>query len=280
MRLLRLSEVANGPGDRMFAYPRSWALVFVFAMLSGSVGAVILGLKTKSSVLYYVAGVVLLLLLLFRDFVAAPFRPTNWLVRMTPAGLYIKFRSYLNYRLPDSDPTVVFIPYEEILSARLVRTRAVVYGPGGRSVQTLRYVELELASDVVALEKALKAELARHAPQEKRWYGTTSTLYNDYPLSILSSPFLQVKWSVRPGASEFLDALRPHTTIAQPVSVSETFAKLKALTREEQEKSLRELDRRGNTVAAVYMARRLFGCGLIEATTLVEGWRQDKGTGV
>jgi len=279
MRLLRLSEVATSPDDRVFASSRTWALVFAFALLGGTVGAVIFGFTMKSSIPYYIAGVLLLFLLLYRGYITAPFRPSNWLVRMTPAGLYIKFRSYLNYRLPDNDPTVVFIPHTEIRSARLIRTRTAVSGPDGRSMQSLRFVELELVGDIVALQKALKAELARPAPQEKHWYGTSSTLYRDYPVSISSPPFLRVRWSARPGDSALLDALRPHTTIAEPVSLSENFASLAVLTREEQEKSLRELDRRGETAAAVYMARRLYGCGLTEATALVEGWRQNKRAG-
>jgi len=64
MRLLRLYEAEKSPGDRVFAYSRIWALVFVFAMLCGSAGAVIFGLKMKSSILYYVAGMLLLVLLL------------------------------------------------------------------------------------------------------------------------------------------------------------------------------------------------------------------------
>ena len=73
----------------------------------------------------------------------------------------------------------------------------------------------------------------------------------------------------------FLEGLRPHTVIAEPVSVSEDFTNLAGLPRVEQEKRLKALDARGETVTAIYMARRLFGSSLAEATKLVESLRVD-----
>ena len=59
-------------------------------------------------------------LLIYQKVVTARFRPTNWLVRMTDGGLFIKFRSYSNLGFPDQDLTVAFIPYSDIRSARYV----------------------------------------------------------------------------------------------------------------------------------------------------------------
>jgi hypothetical protein len=79
-----------------------------------------------------------------------------------------------------------------------------------------------------------------------------------------SSPFLQIRWQAVPGARNFLDALRPYTTIGDPVLITQDFAHLKGLSREEQQQRLRELAERGQTVAAIYTARKLYGCGLSE----------------
>jgi hypothetical protein len=223
---------------------------------------------------YYISGVVFLSLFLMRRLLLARLRPSNWLARMRHDGLFIQFRSYLNYHLPAEDLTVVFIPYRDIRSARLVRERAKVPDQeGGTSVRTRRLVELELAGDLVPLSKALAVESARPAPQEKTWYGKTSTLYRHYPVRMVTSPFLQVEWPVVPSATSFLDALRPYTTIVPPVELSEDFAHLDNLSRAEQEKRLQDLDRRGRTIAAVYMARRLYGYDLNQAQAFVEGLR-------
>jgi ribosomal protein L7/L12 len=67
--------------------------------------------------------------------------------------------------------------------------------------------------------------------------------------------------------------MRPWTTVADPVSISQDFAHLQGLSREEQQKQLRELAQRGETIAAIYTARKLYRCSLEEARAMVEGSR-------
>src|SRR5205807_1655200 len=43
----------------------------------------------------------------------AKFRATNWLVWLSPDGLWVNLRSYQNHRLPEA-ATVLHLPYEEI----------------------------------------------------------------------------------------------------------------------------------------------------------------------
>jgi ribosomal protein L7/L12 len=67
--------------------------------------------------------------------------------------------------------------------------------------------------------------------------------------------------------------MRPWTTVADPVSISQDFAHLQGLSREEQQKQLRELAQRGETIAAIYTARKLYRCSLEEARAMVEEFR-------
>lgn len=271
MRLLRLSDVETSLGDLVFYYSRVRALVFAFVALGASGGLLLRAASAHWNAGYYLTAVLLLFVLLLKRFVTARFRPSNWLVRMNDTGLFIQFRSYLNYHMPAEDLTVVFLSYIEIRSARLVRERTRVSDSRGRTATQIRhYIELELSGDMPPLAKALQAELAEKAPSEKRWYGSSSTLYEDHPVRISSPPFLQLRWQVVPRAQKFLDVLRPYTTIANPVSTSEDFAHLQALSREEQEKRLRELKERGESVAAINMARKIYGCGLEQARSIVE----------
>jgi hypothetical protein len=231
MRLLRLAEVGGRRGNRVFYYSRAGALFVMLAMMGAS-AAFVVGFRARAHFLgYYVAAVLIACLLLMRRFITARFRPSNWLVRLTANGLYIKFRSYLNYH-PEEDLTVAFISYSEIGSARLVREKTKVPDmDGGTSVQYTRWVELELIGDFAPLATALAAELARPAPRQHQWYGNTSTLYRHYPVRITSPPSVRMQWSVVPGAATFLEELRPYTTVATPVRVSEDFAKISALGR-------------------------------------------------
>src|SRR5258708_33242101 len=127
----------------------------------------------------------------------------------------------LNYQLPANEPSVVFISYGEIASARLVRERVQTPDPahyGATQTQFLRYIELELSGDTAPLASALQAERSQKALMEKRWYGSSSTLYQDYPVTMTTPPVLRIRWAVVPRPPKFLDFLRPYTSIAHPSS--------------------------------------------------------------
>ena len=272
MRLLRLSEVETSSNDRVFRYSRTHAVVVALIAVSAAAWFAFHAYTAQWKLGYFIAAAIVLFLDLFRRLVTARFRPSNWLVRMNDLGVYIQFRSYLNYHLPAEDFTVVFISFGEIRSARLIKERVTTPDPQGHGTQTqfLRYIELELAGDVAPLSQALDAEAGESAPMEKHWYGSSSTLYQDHPVRMESRPFLRIHWQVVPGTHKFLDALRPYTTIAETVSLSQDFSHLQSLSRDEQQKQLRELAARGQTVNAIYIARKLYGCGLAEAKQIVE----------
>ncbi len=271
MQLMRAAEVPQTERDLVFRASRLHAVLTVLACLGFCVWF-ILHTWPHPKIAYVVSGVILLVLLLMHRFVTCRFHPSNWLLRAGDEGLFIHFRSYLNDHLNPDDPTVVFLAYSEIRSARLVREHVTKPDMNGRSTTEFqRWVEFELATDPVALVDALGTERGRPAATEKRWYGTTSTLYLDYPVQIQTPPFLRVRWQVVPRAAVLLKALRPRVEIAPEVKVPEDFSALQNLPAAEQEKRLRELNQRGHTIAAVYLARRLYGCNLTEATNLVKG---------
>lgn len=272
MQLLRLADVQISPSDRVYSYSRTRAAVVLLIVLGTvawlSFHAVTAGWKVG----YYIAAAVLLFFLLAVRFITARFRSSNWLVRANDQAIFIQFRSYLNYHFPPEDMTVVFLSYGEIRWARMIRERVETLDPQGHGTTTqyLRYVELEIGGDVAPLAKALNAEITEKAPMEKRWYGRSSTEYQDHPVRMPRTPFLQLRWQVVPGAKKFLEALRQYTTIADPVSLTQDFVNLQNLGPEEQLRRLRELNERGEKIAAIYLARKLYGCGLAEAKDMVE----------
>jgi hypothetical protein len=270
MQLMRAADVPQTERDLVFRASRLHAVLTVLACLGLCVWFILT--RPHPQVAYVVSGGILLLLLLMHRFVTGRFHPSNWLARVGDEGLFIHFRSYLNDHLSPDDPTVVFLPYSEIHSARLVRERVTTPDMNGRSTTEFQHwVELELATDPAALVDALGTERGRPGATEKRWYGTSSSLYLDYPVQMQTPPFLRVRWQVVPRAAVLLDALRPRVEIAPEVKVSEDFSTLQNLPAAEQEKRLRELNQRGQTIAAIYMARRLYGCNLTEATNFVKG---------
>lgn len=271
MQLMRAGDVPQTERDLVFRASRWHAVVTVLACLGFCVWF-ILHTWPHPNIAYYVSGVILFVLLLMHQFVIGRFHPLNWLVRRGDEGLFIHFRSYLNEHLSPDDPTVVFLPYSEIRAARRVREWVTTPQMNGRNASELQHwVELELAIDPAPLLDALATERGRPAAAEKRWYGTSSTLYLDYPVQIQTPPFLRIRWQVVPRAGVLLNAMRPRVEIAPDVKVSEDFSALQNLSPAEQQKRLQELNQRGQTIAAIYMARRLYGCSLTEATNFVKG---------
>jgi len=277
MQLMRLAEVPTSKRDRVFRYSLVRALFAAFAVLCASGGLLLLGWHQQSGLAYYIAGVLLLGLVLMRRFILARFPPSNWLARMNDEGVFVQFRSYLNYHFPAEDLTVVFIPYPEIRSVRLVRQRrAILDWDETQTQQRRRLVEFELAGDSAPLAPALADESARRAPAEARWYGTTSTQYKHYPVRMASPTLLQLEWNVVPSPQVLFDALRRYTHIATPVEVSQDYVNLKGLSRAEQEKRLLELADTGQTMAAIRIARKLYSYDLAQAQAFVEGLRKPR----
>jgi len=279
MRLLCLHEVEVGPNDRVFRHARLRALVIWLAAFSGASTMLYQAYIGKWPPGYIFGPFLLIFVLLTIRFVSARFHSSNWLVRMNDSGFYLHYRSYLNYQLPAEHPSVIFFSFGEIVSGRLVKERLETSDPakpGSSQTQSLRYVELELSSNNASLASALQAERSEQAPRENRWYGTSSTLFYDYPVFLTAPTTLRIRWDVIPRASKFLDALQPYTFIADPVSATQDFTHLKSLSREDQQKQLRELAARGQPIAAIAAARQLYGCSLGEAKAMVDYLHDNK----
>ena len=270
MRLMRELEVPVTRGDLVFRTSRFHAVLFVLIALTACATMIVFRWPSPR-ISYYISGVIVAFLYLGRRFVIARFHPSNWLVRAGDEGLFIHFRSYLNEGMAVEDPSVVFLSDADIRSARVVKEH-ITKPDSQRQTETeiLRWVEFELAVDPAPLVAALADERARPAPAIKRWYGSSKTLYHDYPVQMQTQPFLRVRWQVTPGPSILLELLSPSVQIAPTVKVSEDFAHLQGLSRDEQLKRLRELNARGETIAATYLAQKIYGCDLTQAVQIVK----------
>lgn len=270
---MRLADVPTSPRDRVFRHSPAAALFAGVCIINASIGLTVFGWQRDSGLAYYVAGVLLVGLLVMHKFILARCRPSNWLVRMNDQGLFLQFRSYLNYHFPKDDLTVVFISYREIRSARLVdERREIPYRDldqplAEKSTEVRRrLVEFDLATDTAALAQALLRELAKRPPN--------ATLYKDYPVRLSSPTCVEVDWNAYPIAEVFLDTLRRYTNVAAPTLKSQDYGNLAEQSRENQEKHLLELIEAGSTIDAIYIARKLYSYDLTQARAFVEDLRK------
>ena len=125
MRLMGLADVPTNQGQVVFRHSPARAVSAIACVAGAIMGLLITAWHRGSGLALYVAGVLLLGALIMQELLLACFRPSNWLVRTSEEGLFLQFRSYLNSRLPSTDPTVVLIPYREIRSVSLVDERSM-----------------------------------------------------------------------------------------------------------------------------------------------------------
>jgi hypothetical protein len=273
MQLMRLADVPLDPRDRVFYYSRFRAVAGAMSFCAIAIGLVVLGWVKNAWLAYYVAAVVAICLLIFQRLVTARFLSSNWLIRMTDHGLFVKFRSYLNHHFSNQDPTVLFLPHSEIRSARLVKERRELPDPddGSRSTKTIktrRLMELELAGDSTELSERLADE--RKRVFNKLIRGGGKMRYHHLPVRLASATLLTIEWSVVPRVEKFLDALTRHTLVQSVHKSSKDFVDLRNLSPADQESRLRELAESGDLIGAVATARHLYSYDLTTAKAFVE----------
>lgn len=276
MQLLRLADVPLNPRDRVFRYSRLRAVVGATILAVIALAAFLFGWLKNVWLAYYVAAVFVFCLLIFQKLVTARFRPSNWLLRMTDHGMFVKFRSYLNHHFDDQDMTVVFLPYSEIRSARLLKQRQELpdrndRNQPGTSTQTRRLLELVLAGDSTEFADALAKERERVFTKTNRGAVKVSSRYQHFPVRLASPTLLRIEWGVVPRIQTILDALRRHTLVQAAGEASQNYANLDQLSRQEQETRLLELAESGDMIGAITIARQLYSYDLTAAKQFVEG---------
>jgi hypothetical protein len=181
----------------------------------------------------------------------------------------------LNSHFDSRDITVVFIPYSEISSARLVQERRQILdrdaaNGSATAARARRLIEFELAEDATPLAKALSGERERLFGKSVAGTGRISTRYQHLPVRLTSRKVLSVEWGVVPNGQILLDALSRHTLMKDAALASKDFAEVDRLSAEEKEARLLELAESGDMMAAVALARRLYSYDLTAAKRFVE----------
>lgn len=275
MQFMRLADTRMDPRDRVFQYSKPRVVLGASMLGVIAIGAFLFGWLNSFWLAYYVATVLAIYALILHKLLTARFRQTNWLVRMTDDGLFIKFRSYLNHGFPDEDLTVLFIPYSEIRSAKLIKERQKLPDhdePNRKNstVRTRRLIELELAGNSDSLAGALAHETKRVFAKRNQGGAAVSARYQHLPVRLSSPTSLQIEWGVVPGARSFLEALTRHTLVKPATDTSKNFADLAGLGRKEQEARLLELAESGDVISAVALARQLYSYDLTTAKQFVD----------
>lgn len=264
--------LADGGGDLFAFEPGLDFGTLVHLFMAGIAGLVILGIALTCPL----AG------LAFLSSGLAALRPTSWVLRAGPEGLYVKLRSYLDHRLPADDHVIAFIPKREVRWIRAHAERARHVGRAGETTtaddDTLvgqRYLEVKLFGEALSeIDVWLQGERRRKRPTFVR--GVTASA-RGAAVSVRPGGLLRIDWTtkrtrLRPGLAAAMTRLARDYRAA-PEQESEQAA-IRTLDRDRQEERLLEMVQQGNSMDAVILAKDLYGFDLTEAKTFLDELRR------
>jgi len=257
---------------------------------------------------YGVGSIFAIMALIGRFYCQARWRPSNWLVRLRPDQMLIKFRSYLNDHFPEDDPVVAAIQYSEIEWVRKTREKRIsasMCDPGTKATSWHTYLDIKLnrqdgLKEILARErnrpapqsrvaeithelflarkrKAPKPEITRiketlkteRSLHKKKMRGS-GTRHHHYPVRMADSELLRVEWAgIKPGIKGILTILRGKVSVEPELTIKTD----DTLTVEgkDLDSQILELAERGKKLDAISMVRQKYGYSLAQSKEIVEG---------
>ncbi len=243
--------------------------------------ATVVGLFIAGIAGFVVLGVGLTCLLggfLFLSSALAALKPTNWILRAGPAGLYIKLRSYTDHRLPRSDAIVLHIPRRAVRRLHAHEEQARHLNPSRDDVSaeddTLtrqHYLEIEAYGDAFAgVGQRLETERSLYGPTVIK--GVTSKAKGS-AISLRDGSILRVDWKTKrsrltPNLREAMAYLSNDYVVGQEQTSRQ--APIRTLSQDGQEARLLDLVEQGNITDAIILARDIYGFNLTEAKAFLD----------
>ncbi|HEY1376216.1 MAG TPA: hypothetical protein VGF55_05450 [Gemmataceae bacterium] len=194
------------------------------------------------------------------------FRPTNWLLRLGPDGLWVNLRSYQNGRLPEA-ATVLHLPYREIASARRhLETWSTPSEPASLAGTHWRQESLELSlasGETREIARALADERGRRAAVK----GTHQAV------TVPAAGVVRIAWrgagdDVVPPLARVLDELRRRIHVGEPTRTDR--GDWCRLSESELGQLVAQLVRSGDDLEAARLLRRRRGYSSTEAHKFVK----------
>jgi hypothetical protein len=280
MKFLRAQETPRRRGDTVFKEARLGKLIVFVIFLLLTLGALLLGFSPETLpvrsrpppfVAFFVAASLSLFALVCLYSFRASLLASNWLVRFDGSNIYVKYRSYLNHHFPAQDRVVVGIPAAEIEWIRNSRESRLIPRRHGDSSATTTHLDIKLRdADTSELERELAEERRREAPMVLR----TRSKARHYPVRVLEPGIVRIDWRdhrtrITPSIGAAIRILGRRI----PVEREESFAQVPAetLNHADQETRLLDMIERGEMLAAVRLAQRLYGFSTSEAKAFVDG---------
>ena len=275
MELLKLDEIQFSTQDIVFKESPLNHFIAVIVFIAIEV-ALFAGYKFGKLPLFGL----ILTCLFFLIFLAFSFNSlkkslasTNWLFVIGPDRILIKFRSFLNSELPESDPQIVLLKYSEIKTAQIIKARIHYYSLNNKkTMQFRKYLDLCVNSEnLYQLEERLKYERDAKIIRQTR-IGKSSTKTGHYPVSIKGPNIIRILWSnITPNINQVINLLSRQkiTLIPARKEILDYTANTVKNYKNPDDKIL-ELVEHGKKIAAIRLAQKLYGYNTTQAKQFVE----------
>ena len=219
-----------------------------------------------SPLMYFFIAFDLIFLKITASILRARKKATNWLVQQSDNGLLIKIRSYLNYHLDPDVISIVEIAYSEMTWMRKVNETKIVNTSDGEAKHQSEYLEIKLqTTNSKQLAEHIKAVRKRRAPAVKKWYGSSSTKYQDYPVTMHEDNVLRIEWHVKPSIDELFFYAKGHVVLNESIDTETDTTNVEKLTEDEQTKLIKALLARGDEIQAIKIVKQLYNFDTTEA---------------
>ena len=196
--------------------------------------------------------------------------PTNWVMRLAPNGIYLRYRSYLNGDFP-GEPVAAFIPSGAIAwTGPVIEKGSRIDSDGDRVAVTHRRLEIKLRDPGLDdLKQQIAHERKRRIPSR---FGSKG-VFRHYPVRVVGDDVIQIDWrdaqtSTRPG----LKAAAAILARRYPSREAEHRERPDAdgLDRRGQENQIIALVEAGDIIQAVKLTKRLYGLSTTDARAFID----------
>lgn len=271
-RLLSRHEARPDPGD-VLVRPRSsgylvWGVLFL--ALAGWLG----WLGYEGRMRWWLAALLGVLSVLIGSGSIQTWTKTlrrdNWLMAVGGVRVLIRFRSFLHDHFPAADPQVVELPLEHVVSVRQTRQKVTRPATKQSGVHHRHLTFLDIRTRGLNLSPLWNA-LAR-----ERTVRHLGNRRDHDPVLLVGDGIIRVEmvsgWAIaRPRIDAVLRLLGRHAVVEEGAS-EEVFegTGLPVASLQEHEAAVQDLARSGEVLAAVQLARTLYGDSLVEAKAHVE----------
>jgi hypothetical protein len=284
VRFYKLNEIPISRDDKIFKAAPLYTSIPVVLFLAIGIAGLVIGIRggikaqghfngVSAEGGYWFGGTFIVMGLLFLGMLRANLKSTNWLFRFSSTGVIIKYRSYLNWRLPADGVQAVGFSYSEIACVRKAKLRRT--SPrmsGGETTEYLTCLDFCLINpDTSELEKHLEEERNRKC----------NPLYLSYPVEVIGGGIVRIRWKgladyFLPDRDKAIKWLSQYVRIAPADSLKTDFTRNKKASRAEEDDKIYDLGRDGNKMGAIELTRQIYGCSLTEAVKFVEKLQSDQ----